>query len=76
MGQMEVAMKTLLIAFVAALLLVGGIMNKACKTHHHTWCAPLFSALPTAKLSSSSINSPTLASLRFRERQLAAPESE
>jgi hypothetical protein len=48
-GQLEVAMKTLLIAFVAVLLLVGGIMNKACKTHHHTWCAPPFSAIPHAK---------------------------
>jgi hypothetical protein len=43
---MEVAMQTLLIAFVAVLLLVGGIVNKACKTHHHTWCAPPFSAIP------------------------------
>ena len=48
-GQVGVAMKTLLIASVAVLLLVGGIMNKACKTHHHAWCAPLFFAAPHAK---------------------------
>jgi hypothetical protein len=49
-------MKTLLIAFVAVLLLGGGIMNKACKTGHHVWCAPTsshVSAVPRAKVGPS-----------------------
>jgi hypothetical protein len=40
---MEVAMKTLLIAFTAVSLAAGGalaVMNKACKSSHHVWCAP------------------------------------
>jgi hypothetical protein len=40
-------MKTLLIAFVAVLLLVGGITIKSCKTSHHTWCAPAFPPILT-----------------------------
>ena len=46
-------MKTLLIAFVAVLLLVGGITIKSCKTSHHTWCGPAFSAIPHARRSIS-----------------------
>jgi hypothetical protein len=46
-------MKTLLIAFVAALLLVGGITIKSCKTSHHTWCASAFSGIPHARRSIS-----------------------
>jgi hypothetical protein len=42
---MEVAMKTLLIAFAAVLLAVSGgalaMMNNACKTGHHSWCRPV-----------------------------------
>ena len=39
-------MKTpLLIALVAVVLGIGGtlIMNKACKSSHHAWCAPVSS---------------------------------
>jgi hypothetical protein len=43
-------MKTLLIAFVAVLLLAGVIAIKSCKTSHHAWCASTFSAIHHAKI--------------------------
>ena len=42
-------MRTPAVIFVVALLMVGGalaLMNNACKTGHHTWCAPTVSAVP------------------------------
>ena len=48
-GDREVAMRTPAVIFVVALLIAGGapaLMNNACKTSHHTWCAPTVSAVP------------------------------
>lgn len=36
-------MKTSMTVLIVVVLLVGGglaIMNNACKTSHHSWCAP------------------------------------
>jgi hypothetical protein len=40
----EAAMKTSLSIVLAAVLVVGSslaIMNSACKSNHHSWCAPM-----------------------------------
>ena len=41
-GEMEVAMKTSVMVLVVLLIVTGGVavMNNACKTSHHSWCAP------------------------------------
>ena len=42
-------MRTPAMIFVVVLLAAGGalaLMNNACKTSHHTWCAPTVSAVP------------------------------
>ena len=52
-GAREVAMKTgLLIVLSAVVFVIGSVlavMNSACKTSHHTWCAPARSAIQHAK---------------------------
>jgi hypothetical protein len=43
-------MKTSMIVFVVFALLAGGalaLMNNACKTSRHSWCAPLEAAATT-----------------------------
>jgi hypothetical protein len=46
-------MKTgLLIVLSAVVLVISSVlavMNSACKTSHHTWCAPARSAIPHSK---------------------------
>jgi hypothetical protein len=42
-------MRTPAIIFVVVLLAAGGtlaVMNNACKTSHHSWCAPTASVVP------------------------------
>jgi hypothetical protein len=42
-GELEVAMKTSVMVFMVFLIVTGGVlamMNSACKTSHHVWCAP------------------------------------
>ena len=46
-------MRTPAVIFVVALLMVGGalaLMNNACKTSRHTWCAPTISAVPHGRI--------------------------
>jgi hypothetical protein len=54
---MEVAMKTSVIVLVVFLIVAGGalaVMNNACKTSRHVWCAPgHFSGIVRAKGGSS-----------------------
>jgi len=54
----EVAMKTpLLMVLGAAVLLAGGglaLMNNACKSSHHSWCAPIADVRHQMKASRSS----------------------
>jgi hypothetical protein len=49
----EVAMKTGLLIVLSAIVFVSSsilaVMNSACKTSHHTWCAPARSAIPHSK---------------------------
>jgi hypothetical protein len=33
----------LLIVLIAVVLVAGTFMNNACKSSHHTWCAPMSS---------------------------------
>jgi hypothetical protein len=46
-------MRTPAIVLIVVLLLVAvgalALMNNACKTSHHTWCAPTISAAPHAR---------------------------
>jgi len=46
-------MKTGLLIVLRAVVLVissvRAVMNSACKTSHHTWCAPARSAIPHSK---------------------------
>jgi hypothetical protein len=50
-------MKTSLMVLVVLLMVTGGVlavMNNACKTSHHSWCAPgHFSVIPQAKSGAS-----------------------
>ena len=50
-------MKTSLMVFVVLLMVTGGVlavMNNACKTSHHSWCAPgRLSVIPQAKSGAS-----------------------
>ena len=50
---MEVAMKTSVMILVVFLLVTGGalaVMNNACKSSHHAWCAPArHSVIPHAR---------------------------
>ena len=42
-GEMEVAIKTSVMVLVVLLIVTGGVlavMSNACKTSHHSWCAP------------------------------------
>jgi hypothetical protein len=54
---MEVAMKTSVMVLVVLLIVTGGVlamMNNACKTSHHSWCAPgHLSVIPQAKRGAS-----------------------
>ena len=46
-------MRTPAMIFVVVLLVAGGtlaLMNNACKTSHHTWCAPTISAAPHGRI--------------------------
>ena len=51
-------MKTSMMVLIVVVLLMGGalaVMNNACKTSHHSWCAPSphISAVTRAKGGSS-----------------------